>query len=81
MRSTAVALGGGVAWAGPFEHLVGQDAWPDGGGWFPGLLLESLAQGGGPEASLSRAATLSVAYVSIAARVGTLLFTRRDVAS
>ena len=81
VRSTAVALGLGVAWAGPFEHLVGQDAWPDGAGWFPGLLLESLAQGGTSEASVARAAVLTVIYVALAAATATWLFARRDVAS
>lgn len=81
VRSAAVALGLGVAWAGPFEHLVGQDAWPDGAGWFPGLLLEALAQGGTPEASVARAAVLTVTYVALAAATATWLFARRDVAS
>lgn len=79
VRSTPVALGLGVAWAGPFEHLLGQDAWEAGSGWFPGLLLESLGVGGSDEASLARAALLSVLYVTLAAGAATWAFTRRDV--
>jgi ABC-2 type transport system permease protein len=39
VRSVPVALAIGIAWAGPFEHLV-QDAWAPAQRFFPGLLLE-----------------------------------------
>lgn len=78
--STPVALGLGVAWAGPIEHLVGQDAWSAGQGWFPGLLLEALAQGGTPQASAARAATLVSVYAAAAVAGASWYFIRRDVA-
>jgi hypothetical protein len=77
-RSTPVALGIGIAWAGPFEHLF-QDAWTAASRWFPGLLLEALAVGGTQEVSFPRAAALTTTYVIVAAGAAAALFTRRDV--
>jgi hypothetical protein len=45
VRSVPVALAIGIAWAGPFEHLV-QDAWNPAQRYFPGLLLEAFVAGG-----------------------------------
>ena len=78
VRSTPVALGIGVAWAGPFEHLF-QDAWAAASRWFPGLLLEALAVGGTPDVSFSRAVALVTTYVVVAAGGAVALFARRDV--
>jgi ABC-2 type transport system permease protein len=78
VRSTPVALGIGVAWAGPFEHLF-QDAWSAASRWFPGLLLEALAVGGTEDVSFGRAAALLGAYVVVAAGAAVALFARRDV--
>ena len=41
VRSVPVALAIGIAWAGPFEHLL-QDAWGPADRLFPGLLLEAF---------------------------------------
>jgi|GEM_PF-237065 predicted aspartyl protease len=49
LRSTPLALGIGIAWAGPFEHLT-QNAWDISSRIYPGLLLESVAVGGTPDA-------------------------------
>lgn len=76
-RSVAVALGIGIAWAGPFEHLV-QDAWAPAGRIFPGLLLEAVAAGGTPDVSASRAFVTVAAYVAAAALVAGTCFARRD---
>lgn len=78
VRSIPVGLGIGIAWAGPFEHLVGQ-SWNSLASWFPGLLLEALAAGGTPYASAERALILTLAYTTAAAVVGFMLFQRRDV--
>jgi len=78
LRSTPLALGVGVAWAGPFEHLT-QDAWSAADGWFPGLLLETLAVGGTEGVSFSRALLLVVVYGALAAVLAGLVFRRRDV--
>src|SRR3712207_9463623 len=53
VRSLPVALGIGLAWFLPFEHIV-QNAWADAGRWFPGLLMEALAAGGATVASGER---------------------------
>lgn len=78
VRSTPLALGIGIAWAGPFEHLL-QDAWSAASDWFPGLLIESVAAGGTPGVSFARAALLVAVYVSVAAAAAFTVFARRDV--
>jgi ABC-2 type transport system permease protein len=78
VRSTPVALGIGVVWAGPFEHIV-QDSWTSADRWFPGLLLESLAVGGTDEVAFGRALALVAVYVAVAASAAALVFVRRDV--
>ena len=78
LRSTVLALAIGIAWAGPFEHLT-QRALSGVSGWYPGLLLESLAVGGTTDVSLARALTILTAYIALAATVATLTFTRRDI--
>ncbi len=80
VRSTPVALGIGIAWAGPFEHIL-QNAWSTASRWFPGLLLEALAVGGTTDVSHLRAAVMIATYVVVAAGGATLLFVRRDVTS
>jgi ABC-2 type transport system permease protein len=80
LRSTPLALGIGVAWAGPLEHLI-EDAWTGAETWFPGLLLESLAVGGTADVSSSRALALTLVYAAGAAALAALVFRRRDVAA
>lgn len=78
VRSVPVALAVGIAWAGPFEHLV-QDAWAPAERLFPGLLLEAFAAGGTSEVDATRAfATVAVYLVAAGAVAGTV-FARRDV--
>lgn len=80
VRSTPLALGIAIAWAGPFEHLV-QDAWQGASRWFPGLLNEALAVGGTQEASYARAALLVVIYLVVATGGALTVLARRDVTS
>lgn len=80
VRSIPVALGIGIVWSGPFEHLT-QDAWTAAGEWFPGLLLESLAAGGTDEVSFARALALVAIYVVVAVTTAAVVFARRDVTS
>ena len=54
VRSVPVALAIGIAWAGPFEHIV-QDAWAPASRYFPGLLLEAFVAGGTSAVSAIRA--------------------------
>jgi ABC-2 type transport system permease protein len=78
VRSVPVALAVGIAWAGPFEHLL-QDAWDPASRVFPGLLLEAFVAGGTPDVSAGQAfATLTV-YLALAAAAAGLVFSRRDV--
>jgi ABC-type transport system involved in multi-copper enzyme maturation permease subunit len=79
LRSVPLALGVGVAWAGPFEHIV-SDVWAAAFQWFPGLLLESWAVGGTGDVSASHAALMITLYVGAAAAVAALAFRRRDLA-
>jgi hypothetical protein len=79
LRSTPIALGIGIAWAGPFEHIT-MEAWDAASGIYPGLLLESLAVGGTEEASYLRALGLVAVYAIAAFAIAATTFARRDVA-
>src|SRR5262249_33440541 len=78
VRSVPAALAIGIAWAGPFEHLL-QDAWGTANRLFPGLLLEAFVAGGTSEVSASRALLTVSAYALIAATVAATSFARRDI--
>jgi ABC-2 type transport system permease protein len=78
VRSVPLALGIGIAWAGPFEHLV-QNAWDPATKIFPGLLLEVVGQGGTAEVSLDRALLTAAGYAVLAGIVTAIVFARRDV--
>jgi ABC-2 type transport system permease protein len=78
IRSLPLALGVGIAWAGPLEHIAGGSvtALSD---WFPGLLLEAVATGGTVDVGLDRALLMTAGYLVIALAVGATWFARRDV--
>lgn len=78
VRSVPVALGVGIAWAGPFEHLL-QDAWGSAGRVFPGLLLEAFVAGGTETVSATRAFATVGVYVVAAGVLAALTVARRDV--
>ena len=78
IRSVPVALAAGIAWAGPFEHLV-SDAWTQAPRLFPGLLLEAFAAGGTVDVSATRAFATLVVYLAVAATAAVVVFSRRDV--
>jgi ABC-2 type transport system permease protein len=78
VRSVPVALAVGIAWAGPFEHLL-QDAWDPASRFFPGLLLETFVAGGTSAVSVSRAFVTIAIYVALAAVVAATVFARRDM--
>jgi len=80
LRSTPVALGVGIGWAGPFEHLT-QEAWTALSGIYPGLLLEALAVGGTSEVSYIQALAVLSVYVVLALVASTVSFVRRDMAA
>ncbi|MGH3082703.1 MAG: ABC transporter permease [Gaiellaceae bacterium] len=78
VRSVPLALGIGIAWAGPVEHIL-QDAWSTANVFFPGLLLEAFVAGGTADVSASRALLTVAVYVTIAASIAAVTFARRDV--
>lgn len=78
VRSVPVAVGVGIFWAGPFEHIL-QDAWSAAGRFFPGLLLEAFVAGGTETVSAGRAAATVAVYVSAAAALAAVTVARRDV--
>ncbi len=80
VRSIPVALGIGIVWSGPLEHLT-QDAWTAAGDWFPGLLLEALAAGGTDEVSLRPGPRRSSPSTFVAVAAAAVVFARRDVTS
>jgi ABC-2 type transport system permease protein len=78
VRSVPIALAIGIAWAGPFEHLV-QEAWSPAEGVFPGLLLEAFVAGGTIDVSVSRALLTVTLYVLVATAIAGTAFARRDM--
>lgn len=80
LRSVPLALGVGIAWAGPIEHIT-QNTWPTVTRLFPGLSLEAFVAGGTPDASAGRALTTVAVYTVAAAVIACVDFARRDVAS
>jgi hypothetical protein len=78
VRSTALTLAIGVAWTFPIEHIV-QASWSGATRVFPGLVFDTISQGGVVDASYGPALLLGIGYVLVAAAVGTVLLTRRDV--
>ena len=68
----------GIAWSGPFEHLL-EDAWSGAAQWFPGLLLEALAAGGTADVSVTRSLVLGALYVAAASSAAAVVFARRDI--
>jgi ABC-2 type transport system permease protein len=78
VRSVPLALGIGIAWAGPVEHLL-QDAWSPASRFFPGLLLEAFVAGGTTDVSAARAGLTITAYVAVAAVLAGWTFNRRDM--
>ena len=80
LRSTVLALGVGLAWLMPIEHIV-QNAWAGAARWFPGLLLESVARGGTALTSYSRSLLMAGAFATAALLTGAVTFVRRDVST
>jgi ABC-2 type transport system permease protein len=78
VRSVPLSLAIGIAWAGPFEHIV-QDAWGAATRFFPGLLLEAFVAGGTSDVSAERALETVAVYLAIAAAIAGTTFARRDV--
>lgn len=80
LRSTAVALGVGLAWFLPLEHII-QQSWVGASRWFPGLLFEAVARGGTTETSYARALVLGLLVAAGGLVVGAVSFARRDVST
>jgi ABC-2 type transport system permease protein len=78
LRSVAIAVAVGVAWAGPLEHITAE-SWPAADRWFPGLQLETLASGGANDLSVERALLLTGMYATLAVAAGLLTLSRRDI--
>ena len=78
VRSVPLALAIGIAWAGPFEHIL-QDSWTAAARFFPGLLLEAFVAGGTSEVSADRALVTVAIYLAVAAAIAGTTFARRDV--
>jgi ABC-type transport system involved in multi-copper enzyme maturation permease subunit len=80
LRSVPLALGVGIAWAGPIEHLI-RNAWPTAQKIFPGLSLEVLGQRGTPDVTMTHASVVVLAYIIIASAIAAATFSRRDVSA
>jgi hypothetical protein len=78
IRSTMIGLAVGLAWLGPFEHIL-QLSWSGAGRWLPGLLFDAVDVGGNNLVTYSRALLLSLICAGILFTAGTVSFIRRDV--
>jgi hypothetical protein len=80
IRSTAVALAIGFAWAFPIEHII-QDSWSGANQVFPGLLFAVVSSGGRTADVVSYSGALLTAslYVAAFAAIGIATMARRDV--
>jgi ABC-type transport system involved in multi-copper enzyme maturation permease subunit len=78
VRSTPIALGIGLAWLGPLEHIT-QLGWSGAAHWFPGLLFDAIATGGAANIPYQRALIAALVYAALALTAGIVSFTRRDV--
>jgi hypothetical protein len=76
-RSVPIALGIGIGWAGPVEHITEQ-AWSGATSWFPGLLLETFSAGGTADVSSQRALAMVLVYATVLVGVAVITFSRRD---
>jgi hypothetical protein len=79
VRSTPLALGLGIAWLGPVEHIV-RLSWGNAVKWLPGLLFNAVATGS-TASSYQRTLLLSVAFSLLALSFGVASFLRRDVST
>jgi ABC-2 type transport system permease protein len=77
-RSTPIALGIGLAWLGPLEHIL-QLSWSGAAQWFPGLVFDAVASGGTTITTYQRALALALAYAALALSAAAVSFLRRDV--
>jgi hypothetical protein len=81
VRSTPLALGLGIAWLGPVEHIL-QLSWSNAANWLPGLLFDAIATGGTATASsYQRALIFSLVFSTAALTIGAASFLRRDVST
>jgi ABC-2 type transport system permease protein len=77
LRSPAVAIAVGVAYALPGEAII-NGLWNNGDRWLPGQLLSALAHGGTSSASYTHALVTLTAYAVLVAGGTLVLFQRRD---
>jgi hypothetical protein len=80
VRSVPIALGIGIAWAGPIEHLLA-DAFDAANRFFPGLLLEAFAAGRTVDVTGERAFLTIAIYTAAASALAGATFARRDAVS
>jgi ABC-2 type transport system permease protein len=78
LRSTMIGLAIGLAWLGPFEHIL-QLSWSDAARWMPGLLFDAVDVGGSSAVPYTRALILSIGVAAVLLVAGTVSFVRRDV--
>jgi ABC-2 type transport system permease protein len=79
-RSTPLALGIGLAWLGPLEHIT-QLGWSEAARWFPGLVFDAVASGGTAIASYQRTLVTALVYAALALVASAVSFVRRDVSA
>jgi ABC-2 type transport system permease protein len=79
LRSPAVAITVGIAYALPGEAIIQGALWTNGNRWLPGQLLSAVAHGGTDATTYGRALLIVLIYAVIAAAGTLVLFQRRDV--
>ncbi|NNG39534.1 hypothetical protein HJ588_09655 [Flexivirga sp. ID2601S] len=79
-RSVPIGLGAAILWAGPIEHVLGENL-SIGRDFFPGLLLQYVVAGDNAAVSGGALALRLAVYGVVAAGACALLVSRRDVSS
>jgi ABC-2 type transport system permease protein len=77
-RSLPLALGVGIAWFGPLEHII-RDTWTGAPRFFPGLSLEAFLARGTPTVTSAHAITVAALYLIVVTAAAAVTFTRWDV--
>jgi ABC-2 type transport system permease protein len=77
-RSVPIVVAIGVAWAGPFEHLL-SEAWTSAFRLLPGLQFEALAAGGNVDVSYLYALALGALHGALAVAAGLTSVSRHDI--
>jgi ABC-2 type transport system permease protein len=79
-KSLPLALGIGIGWFGPVEHIL-RGTWANSERYFPGLSLEAFLGRGTPIVTATHAIAVAAVYIALATAAAAAAFIRWDVTS